>query len=216
MTHEPTSQDSSQTSVFVSYSRKDAAFVGRLVTTLEARGYAPICLDRSDRQYDDPDFRLTAQDEWWKSLKAMLAASDVMVFVVTPDSAASAVCDDEIAYARSLGRRVIAILRRDVDFNTIPERLRALNIRIDIRRDDAPSFLAAFDLLAAEIELDIELAPPRRTVDSSSQPLARGGRARGTFIAHRCDRRGRCLGRAPPPKCAGAWTVIARLSGREP
>lgn len=146
-------QKTPKTRVFLSYSRKDGAFRDRLATALEARGYVPI-YDQSERPHDDPDLRLTAQDEWWTTLKAMIAASDVMVFVVSPDSAASPVCDDEIAHAGALGKRVIAILRRSVDFNVVPEHLRALNVKIDFRED--ADFEAVLDLLCAELDLDIE------------------------------------------------------------
>ncbi len=121
MTEKIVSQDRQRTAVFLSYSRKDTPFLQRLVVALESRGYEPV-FDRSERSNADPDMLLTAQDEWWAALKSMIAACDVMVFIVTPDSAASAVCDDEIAHARALGKRVIAVLRREIDFRTVPER----------------------------------------------------------------------------------------------
>jgi WD40 repeat protein len=155
MTATATPQDTPKAAVFLSYSRTDGTFRERLAAALEARGYAPI-YDQSERIQDDPDLRLTAQDEWWRSLKAMIAASDVMIFVVTPDSATSPVCDDEIAHARVLGKRVIAILRRAVDFNVAPERLRALNVKIDFRNDADHAFYAALASLCAELDLDIE------------------------------------------------------------
>jgi TIR domain len=126
----------SETKVFVSYSRKDADFVDKLQVGLATRGYEPV-YDRSTRGHDDPDVRLSAQDEWWAQLKIMIAAADVMIFVVSPDSAASPVCDDEIAHAKSLGRRVIAILRRAIDFNLAPERLRALNVTMNFQGDES-------------------------------------------------------------------------------
>src|SRR5947209_18976278 len=106
MTEEFVSQDRQRTAVFLSYSRKDTPFLQRLAVVLESRGYEPV-FDRSERPNADPDMLLTAQDEWWAALKSMIAACDVMVFIVTPHSAASAVCDDEIAHARALGKRVI-------------------------------------------------------------------------------------------------------------
>jgi WD40 repeat protein len=149
------SQNPPKAAVFLSYSRTDASFLARLSAALEMRGYTPI-YDRSERLHHDPDLLLTAQDEWWGALKAMIAASDVMVFVVTPDSARSPVCDDEIAHAKSLGKRVVAILRRDIDFNTAPERLRTLNVLIDFRADDDAAFLAALDALSVQLNIDIE------------------------------------------------------------
>jgi hypothetical protein len=141
--------------IFLSYSRKDAAFVDMLASALEGRGYHPV-FDQSDRATHDPDLRLTAQDEWWAALKTMIAACDVMVFVVTPESAASAVCDDEIAFARAIGKRIIAIQRRQIDFNLAPERLRALQMGIDCSDDQQASMHEWLDALCAELDLDIE------------------------------------------------------------
>ena len=100
-----------KTRVFLSYSRKDEAFTPRLAAALEGRGYAPD-FDQSARDPANVETGIAAEDEWWQRLKDMIAAADVMVFIVSPDSAASRVCDEEIAYARALGKRIIPILRR--------------------------------------------------------------------------------------------------------
>ena len=121
-------QQPAKTRVFLSYSRKDEAFTRRLAEALAGRGYAPD-FDQSAR--DDPanfDTGISVEDEWWQRLKDMIAAADVMVFIVSPDSAASPVCDEEIAYARDLGKRIIPILRRRVDFAELPPLLSARHI----------------------------------------------------------------------------------------
>jgi len=156
MTDAQTSHEGRRIKVFLSYSRKDTAFLYRLAGDLEARGHTAV-FDQSDRpHHDDPDLALSAQDEWWLQLKRMIAASDVMVFIVTPESARSRICDDEIAHARLLGKRIIAILRRAIDFDSAPARLRALNIKLDFASDDEAFQKAACDQLMQEIELDIE------------------------------------------------------------
>jgi hypothetical protein len=50
-----------------------------------------------------------------------------MVFIVSPDGAASEVCDQEIAYARNLGKRIVPVLLRPIDFAKAPPKLSALN-----------------------------------------------------------------------------------------
>jgi WD40 repeat protein len=140
--------------VFLSYSRRDGAFCARLASALDGR-FEPI-YDQSTRVHDDPDTRLTAQDEWWAQLKIMIAACDAMVFIVSPNSTASPVCDDEIAHARALGKRVIPILRHDIDFSSAPERLRALNVQLDFTDDDDTAFAQAVEKLSREIEVDID------------------------------------------------------------
>lgn len=148
-----TARDQPDTAVFLSYSREDATFCARLADALEAAGYAAI-YDRSDNPPVDPDLRLTPQDEWWAAIRGMIAASDVMVFIVSPDSAASPACDNEIDHARSLGKRVITILYRDVDLDLAPEGLRRLNVQLDFRVD-GPTFEEAMVSLLAELKLDI-------------------------------------------------------------
>ncbi|MGE0768430.1 MAG: toll/interleukin-1 receptor domain-containing protein [Hyphomicrobiaceae bacterium] len=140
--------------VFLSYSRRDGAFCARLASALDGQ-FEPV-YDQSTRAHDDPDTRLTAQDEWWAQLKTMIAACDAIVFVVSPNSAASPVCDDEIAHARALGKRIIPILRHGIDFSSAPERLRALNVRLDFTDDDESAFRQAVESLSREIEVDID------------------------------------------------------------
>ena len=147
--------------VFLSYSRRDFNFCLRLSNALEARGYSTV-YDKSSNVHDDLDLRLTAQDEWWVTLKSMISASEAMVFIVTPNSAASAasaasaVCDDEIAHARALGKRVIPILRESIEFMTAPERLRSLNVSIDFRNDTLATFETAVKELCKELDFDVE------------------------------------------------------------
>ncbi len=144
-----------KTTVFISYSRKDSAFVVSLASLLEKSGYRTI-YDQSSRQSDDPDHQLTAQDEWWRTLQVMIAASDVVVFLVSPHSAASAICDDEIAHARSLGKRIVPALVQPIDFNSAPERLRALNVRLDFSAVHALDDLNAQQALIRELDRDID------------------------------------------------------------
>jgi hypothetical protein len=139
--------------IFLSYSRKDGTFTRRLADALAARGYVPD-FDRASYDPDNIDSGISAEDEWWQRLQAMIASADAMVFIVSPDSAASSVCDEEIAYARGLGKRVIPVLRRPIDFRRTPPRLTALNIKIQFLED------AAFDVglteLCAALDIDVD------------------------------------------------------------
>src|SRR5262249_25435549 len=124
--------------------------------------------------------------------------SDVMVFLVSPDSAKSSVCDDEIAYAKRLGKRVIAVLWLPIDFTAAPERLRALNVKIDLRGD---GFEAALDALCTEIDRDIDW-------------LRRGAR-----LADQWDKDGRPEGqllRSGAVEAADAWAGRRPRGAEEP
>src|SRR5262245_25353910 len=86
----------------------------------------------------------------------MIAAADVMIFIVSPDSAASKVCDEEIAYARNLGKRIIPILRRPIDFAKAPPRLAALNVKIRFQEDADLGFDASLAELCAALDVDVD------------------------------------------------------------
>jgi hypothetical protein len=148
-------QEQNQTRVFLSYSRADEEFICRLADALHSRGYL-VDFDRAKIGSAEVDLGISAQDRWWMRLKEMIAAADVMVFTVSPESARSRVCDDEIAHASNLGKRIIPILRRPIDFDRAPERLRSLNVKLSFERDDAAGFGIAIEQLCFELGLDID------------------------------------------------------------
>jgi hypothetical protein len=111
-----------------------------------------------DQANFDPDNILSgisAEDEWWQRLQQMIAAAHTMAFVVSPDSASSKVCDEEIAYARGLGKRIISILRRPIDFTKAPPRLSALNVRLDFSEDRDEAFGVALDGLCKALHRNV-------------------------------------------------------------
>ena len=141
------------TRVFISYSRRDQKFVERLAASLDERGFVPDW-DQTTTDPDNVSVGISAEDEWWARLQQLIAAADVMVFVVSPDSASSKVCDEEIAYARAVGKRVIPILCRTIDFHQAPPRLAALNVKISFMRETA-SYDDSFEQLARVLALDV-------------------------------------------------------------
>ena len=147
-------EKAAKTRVFLSYSRKDGDFTRRLAEALANRNFAPD-FDQSARDPANVDTGIAAEDEWWQRLKDMIAAANVMVFIVSPDSAASGVRDEEIAFARALGKRIIPILRRKVDFSRLPPRLSTFNIKLDFTADGEAAFIAALDRLCAALTLDV-------------------------------------------------------------
>ena len=62
--------------LFISYSRRDLALADRLVTELEARGFA-VLIDRRDLPYGE---------EWQKELADFIRMSDAVIWMVSPDS----------------------------------------------------------------------------------------------------------------------------------
>lgn len=140
--------------VFLSYSRKDSSFTRRIADALVERGYAAD-FDQASYDPDNVASGISAEDEWWQRLQQMIASADTMVFIVSPNSAASKVCDEEIAYARALGKRIIPILCRSIDFAKAPPRLSALNVKINFVDDCEDAFSKSLDQLCAALDLDV-------------------------------------------------------------
>lgn len=104
-------------SVFISYSRKDAAFAERLRIALDEQGFRAF-LDKHDILPGEP---------WQKRLAGLIATADCVVFLLTPDSVNSPVCDWEVNEAERLGKRILPVVARAPDPDKTPGRLRRLN-----------------------------------------------------------------------------------------
>ncbi len=95
-----------RTDVFVSYSRRDKAFVaGPLLTSLTGRGQE-VWLDLED---------IPPAADWRERVHRGVEASNAFVFVLSPDSLASKVCREELDSAVALNKRLVPVLRREVD-----------------------------------------------------------------------------------------------------
>jgi hypothetical protein len=129
--------------VFASYSRKDEVFVRRLVAALAASG--------KDVWVDWEDIRKTA--DWRTRIEGGIESSKAVVAVLTPDFAASSVCEEEIEYALRQNKRLVPILRREIDDVALRDELNAPNW---IFFRDADDFDYAIGELVDALETDFE------------------------------------------------------------
>jgi WD40 repeat protein len=97
--------------IFISYSRKDKGFVRRLADALAAQ--------QREAWVDWKDIPLTA--EWQTEIFANIEAADNFIFVISPESIASANCRREIERAVANNKRIIPIYHRAVPDGGIPE-----------------------------------------------------------------------------------------------
>jgi hypothetical protein len=128
--------------VFISYSRKDSAFADRIEAAMKRRGFT-VLIDREE---------ILAFEEWWKRIETLVAQADTVVFVVSPDSVASKVTLNEVAFADSLNKRFAPIVCRRVDDCVVPEVLGKYNF---IFFDDEARFETSTDELAEALHTDI-------------------------------------------------------------
>ena len=110
----PPSGSASRARIFISYSRKDAVFVERLGTALEALGLVPL-IDRTE---------IYAFEDWWKRIEGVIGSADTIVFVLSPDAISSHVCEREVEFAASLNKKFAPIVCRPVDPDAVPSPLR--------------------------------------------------------------------------------------------
>src|SRR5215475_13766532 len=112
--------------VFISYSRKDSAeFADELVAGLEYGGFAPF-LDRHD---------IAAGEDWEARLGGLIAQSDTVVFVVSPEAVKSDRCVWEVDRTIELSKRLLPVIFKPVPEYDIPKKLSRLQfVRFDTGR----------------------------------------------------------------------------------
>ncbi len=99
--------------VFISYSREDKEFVTKLHKTLME--------NKRDTWVDWQGIPPTAV--WMEEVYSAIEAADTFVFVISPNSVVSETCKKEIGHAAKHNKRLVPILRRDVNDNPVQEEL---------------------------------------------------------------------------------------------
>lgn len=128
------------TDVFISYSRKDKEFVQSLNTTL----------DKINRKtwVDWDNIPLSA--DWWREIQEGIEASETFIFIITPSSVESEVCQKEINYAVKLNKRLVPVIRADsIDIHPTLSKLNWLYFR------EEDNFEEAFLSLIRTLDTDL-------------------------------------------------------------
>ncbi|HEU4679958.1 MAG TPA: toll/interleukin-1 receptor domain-containing protein, partial [Terrimicrobiaceae bacterium] len=129
--------------VFISYSRKDETFAQRLAAALAERN-RDVWLDREDIEF-------TA--DWKQRVLAGIEGATIFVSILSPEYATSAVCREEADHAIEHNKRLVPLLRRAVDFNSLHPAISALNALPFEETDD---FDAGVSKLLQAIDTDFE------------------------------------------------------------
>ena len=127
--------------VFVSYSRKDIEFAKRLTAELQ----------KSELDFWIDWEGIPPTVDWWKEIEKGIEEADVFLFLISPDSAKSKVCGQEIDVAVKNGKRLIPLVVRDVKADEAPPQLGPLNWIFFRENDD---FKIALDKLLTSIHTD--------------------------------------------------------------
>ncbi|HET6387143.1 MAG TPA: TIR domain-containing protein [Armatimonadota bacterium] len=175
--------------VFISYSRRDKAFVERLNSALKDAG--------RDTWVDWESIPPTA--EWLQEVCAGVEAAHALVFVISPDSIASEICAKELAHAVSHNKRLIPVLWREVDVRQLPEALASHNW-ISFVDDD--KFDADIESLLGAMDTDLDSVRAHTRLLNRAIEWDKGGREYSLAL------RGKDLQRAE------SWLAQAGVSGR--
>jgi hypothetical protein len=93
--------------VFISYSRRDQVFARRLFDRIEQ--------ERLSGWADWEGIPYSA--EWWAEIRKGIESAHSFVCVLSPAYITSRICNDELAYARQLNKRIIPVVRRELRQN---------------------------------------------------------------------------------------------------
>ena len=113
----PASSDKGKLRVFISYSRDDLKFADQLDAALNAYGFECL-IDREG---------ISGGEDWKRRLGDLISEADTIVFVLSPSSAQSPICDWEVEEAARLNKRILPVNCRPLEGVSAPPRLRELN-----------------------------------------------------------------------------------------
>ncbi len=127
--------------VFVSYSRRDDAFVGELREALRARG--------KDVWVDVEGIR--DAEVFPAAIRSAIESSDAFAFVISPDSVASTFCEQEVRHAVDSHKLIVPLLHRAVADEDVPDAVRERNW-IPFEGD----FDGSVDRVVAAVDTDLD------------------------------------------------------------
>jgi WD40 repeat protein len=209
-----------ETKVFLSYSRKDAATLQRIADALITHPEFQPDFDKAEHDPDKVGAGISADEPWWQRLEQMIAGAEAMVFLVSSHSAASKVCDEEIAYAQRLGKRIIPVLAGAVDFAKLPPKLNSLNIAIDFT-EAGPGFDAALVHLIRVLSVNAAWLREGRRYTERAADWERKGRPKsgllpsGAFEEAEAWASRRPKNEPEPGELFSAWVAASRASIQE-
>jgi hypothetical protein len=158
------------TSLFISYSRKDIDSARKLTEAFKGK---------------DLDFWIDWEGipptvDWWKEIEKGIEEADIFLFLLSPDSARSKVCKQEIEHAAKNGKRLIPVVVREMTGVEAPAELGILNWILLRENDD---FNGAFSKLLTAIKTDFEWVQAHRQLQVKALEWERNNHENG-FLLH--------------------------------
>lgn len=130
--------------LFVSYSRKDSTAARKLIEAFKTQIDQEVWVDWES---------IPPATDWLEQIFRGIESSDAFIFMISPDSIQSEVCNVEIGRAALNNKRIIPIVLRDVKSKDTNEIIRKLNWTFIRETDDFEEGLAK---VKTAIDLDID------------------------------------------------------------
>jgi len=127
--------------VFVSYSRRDSDFVGRVVRSIEEGG-KEVWLDTEG---------IVDGEVFPPAIRRAIEQADTFLFVITPAAVESPFCASEVDHASDLHKRIVPVLREPVPDDQLPAEIRDRNWIPFTERDP---FEASMERLLTALDRD--------------------------------------------------------------
>ncbi|ACK66389.1 WD-40 repeat protein [Rippkaea orientalis PCC 8801] len=134
--------NSSKSSVFISYSRRDKTFVQKLHHALN-EGKRDIWVDWED---------IAPTEDWREAIAQGIQSADNFLFIISPDSVKSIECNKEIDHAIKCNKRLVPILYREVEDNSVRPELAKHNY---IFFQNEESFFENLEKLEQALDTDL-------------------------------------------------------------
>ena len=129
--------------VFVSYSRRDGDFVGRLTDSLEERGKS-VWIDTEG---------IADSEVFPDAIRSAIEESDGLIFVISPDSTTSRYCAEELRHATAMHKRIVPVLRELVADDDLPLEVRD---RSWIPFTESDEYAGSLDRVVRALDTDLE------------------------------------------------------------
>lgn len=155
--------------VFISYSRKDIEFAKILTGELKK--------NELDFWVDWEGIPPTV--DWWRQIEKGIEETDAFLFLISPDSAASKVCGQEIDYAVKNSKRIIPLIVRDTKGDESPAQLNHLNWIFFREQDD---FNASLQKLLTAIHTDYDWVQNHRRLQVKALEWERNNHESGFLL----------------------------------
>ena len=194
------------TDVFISYCRRDKAFVRALCHSLQANGHQ-LWVDWEGIQASEP---------WREEISKGVRNAKRMVYILSPDTVASPYCDWEVDQAFELQKKLIPILCRDVDISTVRDDVSALQFISFCGEDDFPTALAKLEgAITADLDYDRTFAKLEQRAKEWLKRDRQDGWLRGAELEDAELWLANSAGKTPPPSQLQRDYILASRQERQ-